>query len=121
MIGPNTKMVPALLNINSMPLAWVDKIKYLGVWIRAGKYFDVDFAEVRRRFFVSVNSILYHSKYSSDLVRLSLIESYCLPLLTYGLESLNLTVAQLKLMGSWWNSVYRRLFGYHIWESVKEV
>ena len=70
---------------------------------------------------MSINSILYHSKYSSELVRLSLIESHCLPLLLYGLECLNLKISQLKLIGSWWNSVYRKLFGYHKWESVKEV
>jgi len=34
MIGPNIKIAPAALSINSMPLAWVDKIKCLGVWIR---------------------------------------------------------------------------------------
>ena len=36
MIGPNIKIAPAALSINSMPLAWVDKIKYLGVWICGG-------------------------------------------------------------------------------------
>ena len=102
-------------------LPWVDKIKYLGVWISSAKHFKLDFSETRRKFFVSINSILYHSKFSSDLVKLQLIESHCLPLLTYGLDSLNISNSQLNELGSWWNSVYRKIFGYNKWESVKEV
>ena len=113
MIGPNIKIAPAALSIDSMPLAWVDEIKYLGVWIRGGKCFDVDFAQTHPKFFVFINSILYHSKYSSELVRLSLIESHCLPLLLYGLECLNFEISKLKLISSWWNSVYGKLFGDH--------
>jgi len=104
-----------------MSLPWVEKIKYLGVWICSARHFQLDFSESRRKFFVSINSIFYHSKFSSDLVKLQLFESHCLPLLTYGLGSLNIGNKQLKELGSWWNSVYRKIFGYNKWESVKEV
>ena len=60
-------------------------------------------------------------KYASDIVKLQLMESYCLPLLTYALECLNTKPALLQEINSWWNSAFRRIFGYNIWESVKEV
>jgi len=121
MIGPNNFIKPVTLNLNGMSLPWVEKIKYLGVWICSARHFQLDFSESRRKFFVSINSIFYHSKFSSDLVKLQLFESHCLPLLTYGLGSLNIGNKQLKELGSWWNSVYRKIFGYNKWESVKEV
>ena len=30
-------------------------------------------------------------------------------------------VAQIKEINSWWNSVYRKIFGYNKWESVKSL
>ena len=46
-------------------------------------------------------------------------ESYCLPVLTYAMAALNLTVKQKKELNACWNSVYRKLFGFHKWQSVK--
>ena len=70
---------------------------------------------------MSVNCIISKCKYTSDLVKLELIESHCLPILLYATESLNLNKADLRVINVWWNSVYRRIFGYNKWESVKEV
>ena len=87
----------------------------------SGVKFTIDFSETRRKFFVSVNTILSKCKYSSDVVKLELMESYCLPILLYGLECMNIKAHQMKEINSWWNSVYRRIFGFNQWESVKEV
>jgi hypothetical protein len=65
--------------------------------------------------------ILNKCKYTCDIVKLELLESQCLPILLYGLESLDIKLPQLKEVNSWWNSVYRKLFGYNKWESVKNV
>ena len=73
------------------------------------------------KIFVSVTSILYHSKFSCDLVKLQLIESHCLSILTYAMDCLNTPKVKLFEISSWWNTVYRKIFGYHKWESVKEV
>ena len=102
-------------------IQWTDKLKYLGVNIVSGVKFTIDFSETRRKFFVSVNTILSKCKYSSDVVKLELMESYCLPILLYGLECMNIKAHQMKEINSWWNSVYRRIFGFNQWESVKEV
>jgi len=40
-------------------------------------------------------------------------------MLTYGLNVLFLTQFQLKKLNSYWNSIYRRIFGFHKW--VKEI
>jgi hypothetical protein len=121
MIGPVPINSPGTMIINNLPLQWADKVKYLGIWLCSGKCFYTDFSESRRRFFASVNGLFSNLKYASDLVKLQLIESYCLPFLTYGMESLSPKSIIAKQINSWWNSVYRKIAGYNKWESVKEV
>jgi len=49
------------------------------------------------------------------------MESHCLPILLYATECIDLKASQIKELNSWWNSVYRKIFGYNNWESVKEL
>ena len=121
MVGPMKKMVPSPMSIDGQPMLWVQKMKYLGIWIVSGSRFEIDLSETRRSFFASVNNILSKTKFSSDLVKLRMVESHCLPILLYAIESKNLNIKQLKLLNSWWNSVYRKIFGYHKWESARTV
>ena len=101
------------------PMKWDIQFKYLGIIISSGKSFEIILDDIRRKFFVSVNSILSKCKYTSDLVKLNLLESHCLPILLYAMESININNYQLKLINSWWNSVYRKIFSFQKWESVK--
>jgi hypothetical protein len=78
-------------------------------------------SETRRKFFLSVNSILSKTSYANDIVKLQLVESHCLPVLLYAIESFNLSNIQLKEINSWWNSVFRKIFQYNKWESVREL
>lgn len=120
-IGRTKFSMLASLTINETIIQWVDNIKYLGVTISSGNFFKTDLSTTRRRFFASVNSILSKSKFTSDLVVLQLMESHCLPILLYAIESVNMGSNDLRMLNSWWNSVYRRIFNYHKWESVKEL
>ena len=58
-------------------------------------------------------------KYTSDIVKLELLESQCLPIILYGIECLDVKNIKVKEINSWWNSIYRRIFKYNKWESVK--
>ncbi len=90
-IDPNFNTVPSLVSIGNIHLQWTRQIKYLGIILSNAKSFQVDFSDVRRKFFSAVNSILSKCTFTSDLVKLQLLESHCLPILTYAKESLNLT------------------------------
>ena len=118
-IGPISNLLPAPILIDATPLEWSQNITYLGINILSDKVFKINLEDIRRKFFVSVNSILSKCNYTSDTVKLSLMESHCLPILLYATESLNLPSSQVKEINSWWNSVYRKIFGYNKWESVK--
>ena len=109
------------MSINGSVVLWTNKIKYLGLTLLAGRKWTIDLSETRRKFFASVNSIFSKCKYTSDLVKLELVERHCLPILLFAIESLVIKGDQMNSVNSWWNSVYRKIFGYNKWESVKEV
>src|SRR5207244_2509204 len=115
-IGSNM-VNPEPMNINNATIQRVAKVKYLGITIAKARKFTIDFSEIRRKFFASVNSILSKCKYASDLVKLELLEVHCLPVLLYAIDCLNLPHVQLCELNSWWNSVYRKMFNYNKWES----
>ena len=118
-IGPAKIKTPSPMTINNVHINWVDKVQYLGLTVSAGRKFDIDFTNTRHKFFMSINSILSKCKYTADTVKLKLLESHCLPILLYAIESLDVDGTKLKSLNSWWNAAYRKLFGYHKWESVK--
>jgi exonuclease III len=120
-IGPNKLTTPTPMLINGASIQWINSLNYLGVSIAAGQKFSIDLAATRRKFFTCVNSILSNCKFTSDIVKLELMEKQCLPILLYNIECFNLCTNQLKDINSWWNSVYRKVFSYNKWESVKEL
>ena len=105
--------------LDCCPIPWVSTVKYLGVHIVSGRKLSFDITSVKQAFFAACNSVYEHAKNLDELVHLSLQESYCLPILTYAVAALNLSVKQEKELNACWNSVYRKIFGFHKWESVK--
>ena len=69
-IGPNRQSIPSDMMLSSGPITWTEKIKYLGVWICAGKKFAIDLTDCRRKFFSSVNCILNKANRASELLKL---------------------------------------------------
>ena len=107
------------MSINGADIMWSDKIKYHGSNITSEVKFTIDLAETRRKFLVSVNTILSKWKYSTDIVNLK--QSYFQSILLYGLDYLNLRVTQIKEINGSWNLIYRNIFDYNQWENIKEV
>jgi len=69
---------------------------------------------------MSANS-LKHCSGVSEPIKLYLCKSYCLPVLSYALESLQLGITVIRQLNVYWNSVYRKIFSYMPWESVRYV
>jgi len=85
-----------------------------------------------RKVYAAMNAILSHSRFVSDIIRLSalevflrecaikftldidisLMESYVLPILTYALEAVSLTNSMIREFSVCCNNVYRRYFWY---------
>jgi len=107
------------LNLGSQSLVWVDRLKYLGVFFVSSKELKVDISVCIRKCYASANAIFKQSTHVSEEVKLRLIESFVLPILTYAIEALNLTKTQCQQLNVCWNNMFRKIFHFNKWDSVK--
>jgi len=71
-----------------------------------------------RKLYAAANAIAYRTRRVNEMARLSLFETFTLPILCYGCEGLHFTNTLLNKLNACWNNVYRIVFGMHRWQSV---
>ena len=54
-------------------------------------------------------------------VKLHLVKSFCLPLITYCILALDLKTSKVRDLAAGWNDTFRRIFKFNRWESVKDL
>jgi len=69
--------------IDNHLIQWSDHFTYLGAHFVSGSDLSVNVAPVRRKFYVACNSINARSHGVAEPVRVQLVKSCCLPLITY--------------------------------------
>ena len=110
------------LRLNGGEIEWTDKWTYLGVDLLSGPRFNNCITEKIRKFYQASNHIFRIEGKSDNLLMLQLIETHCLPILTYGIEVITVsdrdTRRQMRVA---YNSVFRRIFNYRPWQSVTEL
>jgi hypothetical protein len=95
-------------------------IKYLGVTLCGGKTLSFECNIVKTELFCSMQLRLCSRQTTIDeLKHVSLQENYCLPILTYASAAIKYSVKQVDELNACWNSVFRRIFGFQKYESVK--
>ena len=96
-----------------------DQWKYLGVVLKAGAKFGCSITERVKTFYRSLNSILRIEGRSDDMVLLRLIEAHCVPILTYAIEVTHVADRdERRSLRVAYNAIFRKLFGYRLYESV---
>ena len=100
-------------------IQWVNSIKYLGVIMVSGKTLSFDIDPMLRSFYLSCNCIFSKTAKCDQLLQLRLQETYCLPVISYAAAVISLSKSHLQRLNAGWNSVYRRIFGFNKWNSVK--
>ena len=70
--------------------------------------------------YIYVKHMAYRLFYMLQNV-LHLCEAHWLPIILYASECFDFTITRKREVNSWWNSVYRKIFGYHKWESVRQL
>ena len=107
------------VTLNSTTIGWVDEWVYLGVSLKSAKKFDCSIKDRVKKFYRCANSILRIDGKSNDAVMLRLVETHCVPLLTYAIEVVHVSDRderrQLRVA---YNSLFRRIFKYRWSESV---
>ena len=105
--------------LDGKEIEWVDEWTYLGVSLKSGKTFGCSVSERVKKFYRCSNSIFRIDGHSDDLVMLRLIETHCVPLLTYAVEIVHVVNRderrQLRVA---YNSLFRKIFSYRWSDSV---
>ena len=83
----------------SLNLEWVTSFKYLGIVFNSACKISIDTSYIRRKFYASCNGILAYCESADEFIRLSLVKSFCLPLLCYCLGALELLSQQANTSG----------------------
>ena len=96
-----------------------ESVKYLDVHINAGKNLSFNKHTFRRSFYAAFNNICSHAKTLEEPVQLALLESYCLPLLTFAAGAVTYKQQQVHDFNVCWNTVYRTVFSFNRCESVQ--
>ena len=118
-IGHASRYVMSKMSLCGELIAWSNTFRYLGVDFVTGNNLTVNLNTVKRKFYAACNCILGNAGVLQDMIKLHLVESFCLPILSYATAALKLTMDQIKELNLCWNSVYRRIFGFQRWESVR--
>ena len=87
-IGPRYQAVCAnIVTFAGKNLAWVDKLRYLGIYVISSCKFKCCFDDAKKAFYRSFNSVYGRiGRAASEEVILSLLRSKCLPVLLYGTD-----------------------------------
>jgi exonuclease III len=110
-IGKRVKSVVSCLVVNDQKLAWVDEVKYLGIYIMSAASFKCNLHYTKMKFYRALNGILGKIGSSSSIdVTLSLVSSFANPVLLFGLETGCLTRSQIDKLSNTFNSIYMKLF-----------
>ena len=118
-IGKASKYTIQSFVLQGSEIARLDSFKYLGINFEVEKSLHIETGSVKRKFYAASNAILSKTRGLDELSRLSLLESNCLPLLTYAIPSMNINSKQINELNIAWNNIYRCIFGFHSWESVR--
>ena len=76
------------LKLKNIDVAWTEKWTYLGVDLISHDRFNCCIDTKVRKFYRCLNSILRVEGRSNELIMLQLLEALCLPILTYGIETI---------------------------------
>ena len=98
---------------------WERQCKYLGVTLVSGPSFSCCTKEPLRKFYRALNAINRIEGRSDEMVMLRLLETHCVPILTYAAEVIYVNDrAERRQIRVAYNAVYRKMFGYSYRESV---
>ena len=107
------------MNLGNGVIDWCSKVKYLGVFFRSARHLVTDIDVTVWQLYISSNAVFSNCKGIDELIKRTLQETYCLPILCYALRALKLSDTQGRTLNSSRNSSYRKIFGFKKLESAK--
>jgi len=90
-VGPASHNTISDMKLGEDVISWSGDFKYLGIHFFTGKCRSVDTHMIKSKFFATCNCIFGNMNCLSDLVKLSMIEAYGLPILLFATAALKMS------------------------------
>ena len=121
-VGPRWNASCAQFVLGSATLKFCDSIKYLGVYLKAGKKFSCTYDHSKLKLYSSFNALYSRSKSSnSELVSVTLVKSFCLPALLYGIEITDPSKSVLRMLNNLINRAVYRIVNVSDKDSIADI
>ena len=96
-IGKSYNFNPSrLMSVNNCNIEWSDNLVYLGINVKSAAHFSVDLKTARAKFYRSFNAIYSKVSRANEYLIVSLVKSFCVPVIMYCLEALNLDKSSIR-------------------------
>ena len=105
--------------LNGKPLQFVSEWKYLGITVIAGNKLTFSAKPALSAYYRSVNSIMSVLRKPDETVLMNLLFSNCVPILTYGCETVEFSAGDMRTFNIAINDAIRKIYSYQRWESVR--
>ncbi len=97
------------MTIGQVQVKFVEEIRCFGVYIKSGHTLKFNLEHGKKKFYGCLNEIL-RKVGNKELVVLSLCNSFCIPMLLYGVDVMNLTKTEKQRLSSPFDRMFSRLF-----------
>ena len=113
-VGKRYDVEVSNVHIDSKAIKWSSELKYLGIVFVASKTIKYNLHRVKQKYFKCLNGLLGKMGSSPNIqLTLSLINTFCTPVLCYGLEAMRLNKTQLNSLSFSYNSGFMKLFSFY--------
>ena len=110
-VGPQHKITSAEINVKNVILDWKAEIKFLGVNLTCGNHLGINLQSARQKYFQAANGIFAKiGTLSSPAVLISLVDSFCVRILCYGMESFNLSKTNYNKLDAAQSAIFFKVF-----------
>jgi exonuclease III len=111
-IGPRYDVTCAnLVTNNGQTIEWMTTCRYLGIFIKSSRTFRCTFDQAKTKFYKAFNAIYGKiGNVASEEVVLKLINSKCMPILTYGLQACPVNNRERKSFDFSINRIFWKIF-----------
>ena len=111
-VGKRHNVTVSNIEIDNSPIEWKKELKYLGLQFVSASRLKCNMQISRQKFFCASNSIFGKIGTRSPLNCYSaLINSHCMPLLTYGMEAITLCKSEVNSLISAYMSCWGKILG----------
>jgi len=121
-VGPRWRTLCAPLTLGSTALRFVQSTKYLGVYLKSDVKYSCSYGHLKLRFYSCFNALFSRSKASnSELVTTEVLNTVCIPMLTYALEVTDPNKTATSMLNNLINRAICKIFNCCDSDTVNDV